>query len=98
MVISCSEITQLPPGIFFFFFLIDRPPPDISPLPLPAALPISARRRALDRVPQHLAAGGCGVLPSPARGRALSGREHYEFAAPLPACPPARLFVNDRLD
>jgi thiamine-phosphate diphosphorylase len=33
-----------------------------------------------------------------ARGRALSGREHYDLAARLSAHPPARLFVNDRLD
>jgi thiamine-phosphate diphosphorylase len=33
-----------------------------------------------------------------ARGRALTGREHYEVATRLSACPPARLFVNDRLD
>jgi len=33
-----------------------------------------------------------------ARGRALSGLEHYDLAVRLAACPPVRLFVNDRLD
>src|SRR2546430_12640643 len=32
---------------FFFFFLNDAPPTEISPLPLPAALPTSGRRRVL---------------------------------------------------
>ena len=57
-----------------------------------------ARRPDLDRVAQQLAAGGREDLAFHARGRALSGLEHYELAVQLSACPPARLFVNDRLD
>ena len=57
-----------------------------------------ARRPDLDRVVQQLAAGGREGLAFHARGRALSGLEHYELAVRLSACPPARLFVNDRLD
>src|SRR2546421_10085794 len=41
---------------FFFFFFNDRAPPEIYPLPLPAALPISAR-----------AAAACLVPPPPPR-------------------------------
>ena len=37
-------------------------------------------------------------LAAHARGRLLSGREHYELAVRLSARPPVRLFVNDRLD
>jgi thiamine-phosphate diphosphorylase len=33
-----------------------------------------------------------------ARGRALSGLEHFELGSRLALCPPSRLFVNDRLD
>lgn len=33
-----------------------------------------------------------------ARGRSLSGREHYDLAVRLSARPPVHLFVNDRLD
>ena len=33
-----------------------------------------------------------------ARGRTLSGREHFDLAARLSARLPVRLFVNDRLD
>jgi thiamine-phosphate diphosphorylase len=33
-----------------------------------------------------------------ARGRALSGLEHYELAVRLASHPPAALFVNERLD
>ncbi len=57
-----------------------------------------ARRPDLDRVAQQLAAGGREGLAFHARGRALSGLEHYELAVRLSACPPASLFVNDRLD
>src|SRR2546427_3108538 len=57
-----------------------------------------ARRPDLDRVAQQLAAGGREDPAFHAGGRALSGLEHYELAARLPPCPPARLFVNDRLD
>lgn len=57
-----------------------------------------ARRPDLDRVAQQLAAGGREDLAFHARGRALSGLEHYELASRLGAYAPTRLFVNDRLD
>jgi thiamine-phosphate diphosphorylase len=57
-----------------------------------------ARRPVLGTVAQQLAAGGGEDLAFHARGRGLSGLEHYELAVRLSACPPARLFVNDRLD
>jgi len=57
-----------------------------------------ARWPDLDRVAQQLAAGGREDLAFHARGRALSGLEHYELAVRLSNCPPVRLFVNDRLD
>ena len=57
-----------------------------------------ARRPDLDRVAQQLAAGGRGELAFHARGRALSGLEHFELASRLGAYAPTRLFVNDRLD
>ena len=57
-----------------------------------------ARRPDLDHVAAALARGGGAALAFHARGRALSGLEHYQLAARLTACPPARLFVNDRLD
>jgi thiamine-phosphate diphosphorylase len=57
-----------------------------------------ARWPDLDRVAQQLAAGGREELTFHARGRALSGLEHYELAVRLSNCPPVRVFVNDRLD
>ncbi len=57
-----------------------------------------ARRPDLDTVAQLLAAGGGAHLAFHARGRGLSGLDHYDLAVRLSACPPARLFVNDRLD
>lgn len=57
-----------------------------------------ARRADLDDVVRELATGGGDRLAFHARGRSLSGREHYQLAVRLSACPPARLFVNDRLD
>ena len=57
-----------------------------------------ARRPDLDTVAQQLAAGGRQHLAFHARGRALSGLEHFDLAVRLAACPPVRLFVNDRLD
>lgn len=57
-----------------------------------------ARRPDLDRVAAALAAGGGTALAFHARGRSLSGLEHYRLAVRLSACPPAHLFVNDRLD
>ena len=54
-----------------------------------------ARRADLDQLLDDLA----GIeLAAHARGRSLSGREHYELAVRLSARPSARLFVNDRLD
>jgi thiamine-phosphate diphosphorylase len=57
-----------------------------------------ARRADLDVVAAALAEGGGSELAFHARGRALSGREHYELGARLAVRPPGRLFVNDRLD
>ena len=57
-----------------------------------------ARRPDLGMVAQQLAAGGHEQLAFHARGRALSGLEHFDLASGLAACAPARLFVNDRLD
>ena len=57
-----------------------------------------ARRGDLDDVARELAAGGGADLALHARGRLLSGLEHYELANGLAAYPPSRLFVNDRLD
>ena len=56
-----------------------------------------ARRADLDDVAGELAKGGGSDLAFHARGRELSGREHFELAGRL-ALQPARLFVNDRLD
>jgi len=49
-------------------------------------------------VARELAKGGGSDLALHARGRELSGLEHYDLAARLAVCPSARLFVNDRLD
>jgi thiamine-phosphate diphosphorylase len=57
-----------------------------------------ARRPDLDDVARELAIGGGSDLVFHARGRGLSGREHYELAGRLAVWPPVRLFVNDRLD
>jgi thiamine-phosphate diphosphorylase len=57
-----------------------------------------ARRPDMVDIARALATGGGERLAFHARGRALSGLEHYEFAVRLCGCPPARLFVNDRLD
>jgi thiamine-phosphate pyrophosphorylase len=57
-----------------------------------------ARRGDIDDIARELAKGGGSDLAFHARGRTLTGVEHYELAARLSACPPARLFVNDRLD
>ncbi len=57
-----------------------------------------ARRADLGAVARQLAAAGGDQLAFHARGRALSGLEHYELAVRLSACPPVRLFVNERLD
>jgi thiamine-phosphate diphosphorylase len=57
-----------------------------------------ARRTDLDDVARELAAAAGSELAFHARGRQLSGLEHYDLAVRLTARPPARLFVNDRLD
>jgi len=57
-----------------------------------------ARRADLDEVARALAAGGGDRLAFHARGRTLSGLEHYQLATRLAVYPSARLFVNDRLD
>jgi thiamine-phosphate diphosphorylase len=56
-----------------------------------------ARRPDLDLIVRQLATAGPD-LALHARGRSLSGLEHYELAIRLSAHPPLRLFVNDRLD
>ena len=56
-----------------------------------------ARRPDLDLIVKQLATAGPD-LALHARGRSLSGLEHYELAIRLSAHPPLRLFVNDRLD
>ena len=57
-----------------------------------------ARRADLGDVARELAIAGSANLALHARGRALTGLEHYELASRLTAYPPAHLFVNDRLD
>src|SRR5207245_4634592 len=57
-----------------------------------------ARRPDLGEVARDLAAGGGAELAVHARGRELSGLEHYDLAVRLSDSPSARLFVNDRLD
>lgn len=57
-----------------------------------------ARRSDLDDVARALANGGGTDLAFHARGRQLSGREHYDLAVRLSQCQTVRLFVNDRLD
>ncbi|HKW40485.1 MAG TPA: thiamine phosphate synthase [Gemmatimonadales bacterium] len=72
------------------------------PHPLPRLHAITderiARRPNLDEVAGRLARGGGAELAFHARGRTLSGREHFDLANRLSAYPPTRLFVNDRLD
>jgi thiamine-phosphate pyrophosphorylase len=57
-----------------------------------------ARRPDLGAVATALAAAAGAGLALHARGRGLTGLEHYEVAIRLSAYPPTRLFVNDRLD
>ena len=56
-----------------------------------------ARSPDLDRIAAELASAGLD-LALHARGRSLSGREHFALAIRLTAHPPVSLFVNDRLD
>ena len=57
-----------------------------------------ARRADLPEIARELAQGGGSQLAFHARGRALTGREHYDLTVRLSDSPSARLFVNDRLD
>ncbi len=57
-----------------------------------------ARRPDLDPLAAALAEGGGSELAFHARGRELTGLEHFQLAGRLAVRPPARLFVNDRLD
>jgi len=57
-----------------------------------------ARRADLPEVAHALAAAAGALLVFHARGRALTGLEHFELATRLSVYPPTRLFVNDRLD
>jgi len=73
-----------------------------SPTALPRLHAITdervARRKDLPDVARLLARAGGERLAFHARGRELSGLEHFELAGRLAAYPPSRLFVNDRLD
>lgn len=73
-----------------------------SPAALPRLHAITderiARRPDLDDIAQQLAVIGGADLAFHARGRTLSGLEHFVLANRLSAYPPSRLFVNDRLD
>ncbi len=57
-----------------------------------------ARRADLPDIARELAKGGGSELAFHARGRELSGREHYDLAVRLSNGQTVRLFVNDRLD
>ncbi len=57
-----------------------------------------ARRADLPDIARELAAGIGAAMAFHARGRGLSGLEHFELATRLSVYPPTRLFVNDRLD
>lgn len=57
-----------------------------------------ARRPDLTELADALAAEAGPTLAFHARGRGLSGLDHFELATRLSAHSPARLFVNDRLD
>ena len=56
-----------------------------------------ARRADLQDVARELAGAGGANLALHARGRALSGLEHYDLSFHL-SIVPSSLFVNDRLD
>jgi len=57
-----------------------------------------ARRADLRDIARELAMGGGSELAFHARGRGLSGREHYDLAVRLSDSQTVRLVVNDRLD
>ncbi len=56
-----------------------------------------ARRPDIDLIAAALADGGGSDLAFHARGRELTGLEHYDLASRLSVLP-SQLFVNDRLD
>ena len=56
-----------------------------------------ARRADLEDIAGELARSGGANLALHARGRTLTGLEHYDFSFRLSNLPSA-LFVNDRLD
>src|SRR3989440_13041478 len=82
------------PHLFAFFFLNDPPPPEISPLPLPDALPICrgdelARRREDDRGVELLGRrSGSGPVgaerPCERLGTFVSLARHREDPPPFP--------------
>jgi thiamine-phosphate diphosphorylase len=57
----------------------------------------TARRPDLDRLLSRLAATGLDIAVH-ARGRGLTGLEHYELSIRLSGHPTIRRFINDRLD
>lgn len=57
-----------------------------------------ARRPDLAALAEALAAAAGSDMALHARGHQLSGLEHFDLATRLSAYPPARLYVNDRLD
>lgn len=57
-----------------------------------------ARRAHTVDIARRLAAAGNANIALHARGRDLTGLEHYELARSLAAFPPTPLFVNDRLE
>ena len=71
-----------------------------SPLPRLHAITDErvARRADLLAIAADLMEGGGPELAFHARGRELTGLEHYELAVRLSDSPRVRLFVNDRLD
>lgn len=71
-----------------------------EPLPRLHAITDERIARRVDVVARtrELARGARGALAAHARGRSLSGLEHYEFALRLRVGPTVRLFINDRLD
>jgi thiamine-phosphate diphosphorylase len=57
-----------------------------------------ARRPDWDDLARELAEAGGAKLALHARGRQLSGLEHFQLAVQLSNLPTVHLFVNDRLD
>jgi thiamine-phosphate pyrophosphorylase len=57
-----------------------------------------ARRPDWDDLARELAEAGGAKLAFHARGRQLSGLEHFQLAVQLSNLPTVHLFVNDRLD